>query len=471
MKRVGLTITAILITLISLFLFYSLRLQEKVQLWTHYSVIYISNEYSPSQVSSVFQDAGIIGVITKEKSVFSVKNRMLPTLEPYENDGFTSESMRDFFFHDESGSFFLLYVPVDAIEHAAEALQLSHIPFGLDASVEYPVLCPILCFAAFILLMFINRIDFVKALCLLPLVAVSYAVPFYSVASAVMCLLFVFCIADIYDLRKGALVEIIKQAALWIAGIAGLVSASLSGKTALLFFITGMVLSGILLNLRYLDMKCAREKYHFKALLIINARWMQNNKRYNMKTLLTMLVVCTCFLFLSLFSDSLTAGINTQDLLLPSPSGYTEEQGFSADAYSELSEMQDNSRNPDLSDFLNEKWYAETAAYRKVYEPFERAKANENIVLPSFVEEDGLIVEKDSVLFSFDDRYISSAANEFDSRDGIEKLLVSEEGFYSTGYAASGKRETSSLIIPATALCAACFLILAVVYCIKRQKK
>lgn len=471
MKRVGLTAAAILLAFLSLFMMYSLRLEEKVQLWKKYNVVYFSNDYDLTDITSILSEGGVTGVVSKENSLFSVKNHMLPTLKPYDTDGFTSESMRDFFFHDKSDSYFLLYVPQENIEIAAEVLKNAHVTFGIDASVAYPILCPVLCFASFIMLMAINRVRFGKALCLLPAVAVSYAVPFYSVSAAILCMLFVFCMADMYEKRHGAVHVLLKKKSLWISLIAGITAASFSGKTAILLYFAGLLSSGILLFLRYLIERSRIEDCHFKPVFIINANWLNPEKRYNMKTMLTMLVSCTCFLILSLFSGSVTAGIKTQDLLLPSPSGYTESTGFTAAAYSELSDMHESVRNPDLTDFLNEKWYAETAAYRKVNEPYTTAVADEKVKLPSFREEDGLIVEKDRTVFSFDDAYISYAADDFSNRPGIERLLVSEEGFYSTEYASSGKKEISAFIVPATALCALCFLLLTVVYCIKRHKK
>lgn len=471
MKRVGLTAAAIIIAVLSLFLMYSQKLEEKVQLWTHYNIIYVSNDYSINDVLDVCNKAGVSGVISKENSLFSVKNRMVPTLQPYENEGYTSETIRDFFFHDKSEKYFLLYIPQENLQLAADSLKKAHISFGIDASVEYPILCPILCFAAFLLLMIINRVNVTKAVCLIPLVAVSYAVPFYSISSAVLCMLFIWCICDLYEKRNGAIKAILKKPALWIALAAGIVSAAFSGRKALLLFAAGIVSSIILFVLRFFIAKSSKDNCHFQPVLIINAKWINPERRYNLKSLLTTLVSCICFLVLSVFSGSVNAGIKSQDLLLPSPSGYTESSGFTAQAYSELSDMHDEARNPDLTDFLNEKWYAETAAYRKVNASYETVVADEKVVLPSFKEVDGLIVEKDKTLFKFNDGYISSAAEEFNSREGVERLLVSEEGFYSTGYATSGKKEISALIVPATMICAACFLILVFVYCIKRLKK
>lgn len=471
MKRIVLTLTALLIAFLSLFLMYSLKLEEKVQIWSHYNVVYISHDYSESDVFALCRNEGVEGIISKENSLFSVKNHMLPTLKPYENEGFTSQSMRDFFFKDKSESYFLLYVPSESLEQLSKVLKKENIPFGVDATVEYPVLCPILCFASFLVLMFVNRIDFIKALCLIPFIAVSYAVPFYSVSAGIICLLFVFCIADLYELRHGAIRTILKKPSLWLSLIAGLAAASFSGKTAILLFIAGLASSAVLLCIRFIIVRQKMNECHFKSVYIVNAKWINVHRRYNAKTLLTMAVSCICFVILSFFSLSPVAGINPKDLLLPSPSGYTDTADFSASAYEQLRDMQAEERNPDISDFLNEKWYAETAAYRKVNDSFKTAEADEKILLPSFMESDGRIVEKDRTVFSFNDDYVVSAAQEFEKMEGIEKLLVSEDGFYTTGYASSGKKETSALILPATVLCAFCFLLLFAVYCIKRLKK
>ncbi len=471
MKKIVLTAAAFLIAFLSLILMYSLKLEEKVQIWTNYNVVYVSKDYSEAEVFSLCKDGGVEGVISRENSLFTVKNHMLPTLKPYENEGFTSQSMRDFFFTDKSTGYFLMYVPSDSLDGVTQILKSEHIPFGVDATVEYPVLCPILCFASFLILMFVNRIDFIKALCLIPLVSVSYAVPFYSVAAGIICLLFVFCIIDLYEMRHGAIRTLLKKPSLWLSLVSGLVAASFSGKTAILLFITGLISSTLLLFIRFMVIRLKIEECHFKSVYIVNAKWININRRYNAKTLLTVIVSCVCFVILSVFSLSPVAGINSQDLLLPAPSSYTVDNDFSASSYAQLRNMHDDERNPDLSDFLNEKWYSETAAYRKVNDTFTTAEADEKVVLPSFRETDEGIVEKDRTMFSFDDDYISSATQDFNEREGVEKLLVSEDGFYTTGYAASGKKETSTLILPATVICAICFILLFAVYCIKRLKK
>lgn len=471
MKRVGLTAAVILISLLSVFLMYSQRLHETVQLWKSYNIVYVSNDFSEQEVFDICNDEGAGGIISRQNSLFSVKNRMVPTLDPYTNEGFSSESMRNFFFRDKSDSYFLMYVPEESLTAAVNALNKAKIPFGIDASAEYPALCPILCFAAFLLLILLNRVDFTKALCMLPLVAVSYAVPFYSVAAAICCVLFVFIICDLYEKRSGAMRILLRTVSLYAAMAAGLIAAAMSGVKAMLLFIAGLILSGALLFIRERFKLISEQKSHFRPVLIINARWINKKQRYNMKTLGSMLCICSCFLILSLFSGILSTGIRSQDLLLPSPSVYTEAEGFTAAAYDELEACHVKDRTPDLTDFLNEKWYAETAAYRKVNVPYTTAKAGETIKLPSFIEVDGLMVERDKTLFKFDDAYVSSAAADFSSRSGVEKLLVDQDGFYTTDYASTGKLETSSLIMPATALCVLCFLVLAVVYFVKRLKK
>lgn len=471
MKRVGYITAAILTAFLTLLLMYTCRLQETVQLWKHYNIIYISSEYNEELIFDLFPDNQVEGVIAKENSLFSVKNHMLPTLVPYDNEGFTSESMRSFFFKDKSDSYFLFYVPEENLDKAVSVLNKEKIPFGIDAASEYPVLCPILCFAAFFLLMFINRIDFIKTLCLLPLIAVSYAVPFYSVASTVCCFLFAFIIIDLYDGRKGALKVLCRKFAVYFALAAGMTAAALSGKKAFILCLAGLFSSCILLFLYRLSIKDSKTRQHFTPVYIITAPWINSKKRYNLKTLSTMAVFCVCFLILSQFSGILQVGTNTKDLLLPSPSGYTENEGFTASAYKELSDLHGINREPDLTDFLNEKWYAETAAYRKVNSSYKTAEAGEDILLPYFEEEEGRIVEKDKVLFSFDDDWLASKTEEYTHSDGIEKLLVSEDGFFETGYASTGKIETSAFIFPATAICAICFLLLTALYLIKRHKK
>ena len=471
MKRVGLILTAFLIAFSTFFLMHSLRLQETVQLWQKYNIVYVSNVYPEEELIDLLHENGAEGIISRENSLFSVKNHMLPTLAPYNDDGFTSESMRSFFFHDESDNYFLFYVPEKSLEEATHILSTEKIPFGIDASAEYPVLCVILCFAAFIAIMIINRVDFIKALCLIPLVSVSYAVPFYSVSAATCCFLFSFCIIDLYEMRTGAVKVLLRTLSLYVLCITGFCAAALSGLKAFLLCLAGIASSVILLYLRILIRKEKLADSSFKPKMIITAPWIRTDTRYNLKSLLTILVFCITFLLLSLLSGIITTGIKTQDLLLPSPSEYTEHDGFTASAYDELAGNHESQRNPDLTDFLNEKWYAETAAYRKVNAPYKTVTGGEKITLPSFREVDGTIIENDETLFSFDDRYISSASEEFAEREGIEKLLVSQDGFFSTDYASTGKRETAPGIIPAALICVFCYLILAVTYFFRRHKK
>lgn len=486
MKKFLLTASAFFTAVLSLFMLYSLRDQDKVQIWKNYNVVYIAKEYSEPDIISLIKKNGFEGIVSRDNSLFSVKNNMLPTLKPYDNEGFTSETMRSFFFSDKSDSFFLLYVPEDEINQLSLVLKDQHIPYGIDASVKYPVLCPVICLAAYIILMLLARIRFSKAICLLPVVAVSYTVPFYSVAASILCFMFVFCIIDIYDFRKKSLHIILKKVSLWFVFAAGIIAAYLSGKKAFLLISSALIISSLLLFICHSVIKISRNQCHFQSVPILTSRWVNIRKRYNIKTLLIVLIFCTVFMISSLISVSSDTGISfsgnfpygfsssgtaAQDLLLPSPSGYTETEGFSASSYAELSGNHDAERNPDLSDFLNEKWYAETAAYRKVNVPFTTAEADEKIILPSFREEDGLIIEKDRTLFSFDDNYIASSVAEFGAKEGIEKLLVSEDGFYTTGYATSSKMETPEAGIPAAGMCALLFLVLTVIYCLKRHKK
>lgn len=472
MKRVGLTAAIILLTLLTVFVMQSQRMNETVQLWKKYNIIYISTDYSEQEIFDLCSNNGIDEIIARQNSLFSVKNRMVPTLSAYGYDGFTSETMRNFFFSDKSQKYFLFYIPEENLASAGSCLEKEHIPFGIDAAAEYPALCPIVCFAAFILLILLNRVDFTKALCLLPLISVSYAVPFYSVAAAVCCMVFIYMICDLYERRSGALRMILKNTALFVILFDCLASLCMSGLKAILLFIFALIISGAFLFIRKSFKAISYNESHFKSVPIINARWIKKDSRYNMASLTAMLSICVCFLVLSLFSGITGTGSNSQDLLLPSPSVYTEDEGFTASAYDELKSLHATDRNPDLSDFLNEKWYAQTAAYRKVTASFETAKAGDTITFPYFFDDgNGIMKENDQILFSFDDEWISSTATEFGKKEGIERLLVSQEGFYTTDYASSGKLEVSSLILPAVALCVLCFLVLAVIYCSKRLKK
>lgn len=471
MKRIALYASIAVAFFLSLFLMYSQKIHDTVQLWKRYNIVYISTGYTESDIYSLLLSDGAEGIISRENSHFEVRNNMLPTLKPYANEGFTSESIRSFFFNDESAAYFLFYVPEESLEQVIMTLNKEKIAYGIDATAEYPVLCPILCFAAFILLMLINRIDFTKALCLLPVLAVSYAVPFYSVAASICCFLFIFCIADIYDSREGALHAILKKAALYLVTAAGIASICFSGLKASLLMCAGIASSAIIFYLRWLIIKTKKDSCHFQPVNIITARWIDSGRRYNLKTLLSLAATCSCFLILSFLSGFTGPGIKTQDLLLPSPSEYTEQEGFTASAYDEISGKHAVGRNPDLTDFLNEKWYAETAPYRKVNTTYKTAAGGEKVTLPSFTETDGYIIENDQVLFTFDDAYVTSATDGFAEREGIEKLLVSQDSFFSTDYASTGKIEVSPLNIPAVAICVSCFIILAVVYLLKRHKK
>lgn len=472
MKRVGLITAAILIAFLSLFFMHTQKMHESVQLWEHYNIVYIPSNYSEAQIYEFLLSNGAEGVISKENSLFSVKNAMLPTLPPYNNEGFTSESIRSFFFKDQANTCFLFYVPESSLENVTAILNKGKIPFGVDAAAQYPVLCPILCFSAFLILMLLNRVHFTKALCLLPLVTVSYAVPFYSVSAAICCFLFVFMIIDLYEGRKGAVRVLCRKVFIYLVFTAGVIASVMSGRKSMLLCLTGLGTSCILLFLRDLTVKEAKEKEHFLPVSIITAPWINIRKRYNGKTLVTLGVFMACFVILSLFSGFLDAGTNAQDLLLPAPSGYTVSEGFTASAYAELAASHTEDRKPDLTDFLNEKWYAETAAYRKVNYGYKTAEAYEEIVLPSFTEdESGLIIKNDKVVFKFDDSWISSTAEDYGNSSGVENLLVSQSGFFGTGYSSSGKYEYPPFVLPAAAVCALCFLILIVVYVIKRLKK
>lgn len=471
MKRFLLTAAALLIALLSLFMLHTFRLQETVQIWKHYNVMYISSAYSEHDIVSLCRNAGSEGLISRDSSLFQVQNRMVPSLKPYSADGFTSESMRDFFFSDQTKSYFLLYIPEDSLEITRNALDEAHIPYGMDASVTYPILCPVLCFIAFLTIMIMNRINWRKVLCLIPLVAVSYAVPFYSVTAAILCMLFIFSISDMYIKRKGAVHILLRKVTLLTVFICGITAAALSGTKALLLFLAALAVSMILLNITHTVKEMALQNVYFNPVLIVPAKWINPEKRYNQKTLVTLSVFCLCFTILTFFSGFSVKGISSQDLLLPSPSVYTESEGFTTTAYAELSDIHSEERSPDMTDFLNEKWYADTAAYRKVSSSFRTAEAGEAVTLPSFRENGGLIEENDRIVFSFNDAYISSAAEDFSMREGIESLLVSEGGFFSTGYASTGKMEVSAFVMPAAALCAAAFLILLLAYEIKRHGK
>lgn len=446
-------------------------MKSSVQFWDKYNIIYISTDYQEKDVLDLLLTNGAEGIISKENSLYNVKNAMLPTLAPYNNEGFSSDTMRSFFFRDKSESCFLFYVPETSLNQVISTLNKEKIPFGIDASVEYPVLCPVICLFACIILMAVSKMKTSESLCLLPFISASIAVPFYSVAASISCFLFAYCIIDMYVRRKGTVKVLLTKTYLWIVLAAGIISAIASGLRAVLFIITGLCISALLLIIVNLIERISLEESHFKPVYILSARWIDEKKRYNLKTLLTMSFFSVCFFILTLVSGTIETGINTQGLLLPSPSEYTEERDFSAAGYAELSEMHDSMRNPNLSDFLNEKWYAETAAYRKVNSSYKTVSAGEKVILPSFVEKEGLISQNDETLFCFDDSYVSSAAESFKKMDGIEKLLVSEERFFTTGYASTGKIELPAFAIPATVICAVCFLLLTLLFRLKRHDK
>ncbi len=432
---------AIGVAILSSCLLFVLRIVPTAQVWDKYNVLYVDIQVDVDTVRNILENENISNVLYPNHANFPLPSPLAPVQYHQFKTDFTYDDMQMSYFFDREKNYHLYYVPQEHVRHLYEAFAGFEYAWGIDSQSTVPAF-PFLVSALVIAILLYFTKNKIYFLCILfPYMLYTIVAPFYHSGVAV-CLfsLAVFMLQKYWN-RQFYIETIIKNAFVIVSFSLLCISSILLGIRGFALFIFASLLSASLLYLvsRYKQHKF--QKYAFKPIYIHTAKTIRIHNIYNVKY---MLIGIFAILILTVFAltniQPLKKNIK-KALHIPSPSGYTVEQGFSAQAYQEVVLEEGNRSLPDLTDFISTAWHFETYPYLKLDD------STTSMVLPgetveriNYIQNGFFLEEYVETIALFDDAYIQKILNNslIAPNAGAEQLLANQRGFTRVNYSQNG---------------------------------
>ncbi len=448
----------LIIVLFISFIIIKFRSVPTGHIWDEYTVLYVSDEVEDSRITSVLDDLEIKNYVSKEQqkmpvviSVNSPEESMYKLTKDKSENEYLKKRLN--FFYDYSKQYRLYYVPnefKDKLNSCISILEQDGIYAGVDSSLSFPWILPVLGFivAAVLYLCSKNKFIFTCA-SIVPLIYI-FCNPFYSCAvAAFLFMLFVFLLSNIW--RREGFIKIIftnyKYDA--ILGISLISAFSTSFLTGLMFVLT-IIASFIILYYLKSREDFEESKYTYKYLMIRTADKI-NVYAHKAKVVLPTIILCiiTIFVYFTLYSSDNIRG-HFAKILLPGSSV------VKSDAF------------PELSDYYRWNFDIVTAPMRSLNKSEDKNK----VVYPRFVRENGLIKKVENTI-TFDEIYKTTVYNSIDNLDfeSIEKVIKKQGNDFKCGYTSASNFHVSVFSIICMILCLMLLLFLYISVRIKKGSK
>ena len=432
----GILITAILTI--------TFRTIPKGKTWENYNVLYVKADTNPQNVEKILYDSGISEFV-------SLKNQRIPIMLSHNSieeamlkiNIASSENKylydRQNYFYDSKGEYTLYYIPDlygKKIDTAVQQLNKAGLKAGIDSSLSYLWLIPIVVILLTLILTFCSRhklVFFVSAI--LPCIY-SLCNAFYASAIAVIILmLLLFIISNIYN-RKGALEKILKSNFLVLAALVFSFVAAFSVSLLSGIFYIIMLAGSLCAFLTSVELsKTASKKYEFQPVLIRSAKRVSVYGKKSAMILPVILVsVIIILAYLLLGSFNIAGTKNKDKILLP---GKTEAA---------------DSKLPLLEDYFRWNWNIITAPYKSLN---TNSEYDENhVVYPRFEVEDGIITQKNYTMY-YNQSFKNEIYSNIDKLDfySIENVLKDQGKDFLAGYTMAASYNVSIFSIIMMILC------------------
>ncbi len=472
MNKTVLFYGAITLALISLCFLFLLRIVPSAQIWDKYNVLYVDTNVNVQEVKHTLETEGITDVLYPDHSPFPIPSILAPVQHHQFASGISYEQLQSSYFFDRDQNYTLYYIPQQFVKEAQKALNKVTFSWGIDIQATIPAIPCIITLILTIILVYFSKNKSYFLSIQIPFILYTIAAPFFHVAATVcICTLANFVIQKYWN-RKYFLQSMRKN-------IFTIVACSLLFVGSFLLGLRGFVLLlctvSLIMSTMYL-LNCIKQKKYesslFQPIFIHSSKTVRIQTYFNSKFVL--IASCAIFLLTVLAIVNIQPQKkNTQKALhIPSPSGYTITDNFSAESYEQTLHMETFDRLPDLTDFVSSAWHFETYPYVKLSNDVTNyVLPGESIEQIEYIRNGNIIEEKTEVIAQFDDAYIQRIISTALTRDyaGAEKLLANQKGFSRVTYSEAGTVSTPMSAILFLFLMCAFMAYVLIVLKMKRQ--
>lgn len=421
-----------IISIAIFFLLLILRTVPTSKLWKGFSVLYVPCETDAKVVMSALQDAGCEDVISLYNQRIPFINQFLP-INADSNDSYLSQ--RNLYFFDKDRKVTIYYIPDQFAKQAKTACEILikdySVNAGLDSKSSFPLLTPIICILAALILFISAKKKLVFLLASIFPIIFTFAMPFYTNAACVCLFLYAAFIAQKIWKRKGSFDCIKSNPYLLILIFISISGTFFSSFVSGLMFILSLCASVLLLCIKNNYENYRDSKLRFCPVLMRNAKLMNMVDINSIKKALVPAFSIILLFVLYITSVNIFTVSNSGDLSFPMPTRYNVENGI-----------------PNLDDYIVWNWNTVTKPYKSLNSTYSNVPVEgETVVIQRFKDSDDGVISTEEVLYSFDDSFKKEAVSLIDDLQypAIEKLMKHQESGFSVDYS-YGAGEKFSLV-------------------------
>ena len=439
----GIIITAVLTI--------TFRTIPKGKTWESYNVLYIKTNTIPADLENIFLNNGIneyICLNNQHIPIMLARNSIEEALLKISVSSAENKYLydRQNYFYDSKGEYSLFYIPDyygKKIDSTVQELTKARAQAGIDSTLSYLWLIPaVIVLLTIILTAFSKNKLFFFITAILPCVYAFCNAFYASAISVIILLLTLFVFSNIYK-RKGALNKMLAGNIFLLAAVAvSFVSAFSVSLLSGIFYI--ILAAGTLCSI-LLASNIERKtfsKYNFQPVLIRSAkRVSQYGGKSNIVLPLVLVFTIAIIAYFVLGSFHLAGTKNKDNLLLP---GKTEVS---------------DAKLPGLEEYYRWNWNVRTAPYKSLNANSEYD--DEHVVYPEFVEEDGLITQRNLTMY-YNQSFKQEVYDSIDNLDfySIEAVIKEQGKDFLAGYTKEASYNVSifGIIMMITCFCMLLFI-------------
>lgn len=431
-------------------LLYHFRSLPTGQLWDNYTVFYVPVETEDEIVINAFEENGIKNYISLNGQENPVQLEKGSMAELMFNLNFTTHDdtyleRRLNYFYDSEKNYRVYYIPnkyKERIEKTVKLLDKSNVSAGVDSSVAFPWILPvILTVVSFAVMFFVRKKSLFFFGMILPVFYV-YCNPFYSAASAVIIeMIILINISNLWG-KEGAGKKILKNPFIWIVLLVSIVSAFSSSMFTGLYYLAAFSAQLFVILIAVITRKHnnSRQTYVFldiKPLKMIPVY----AKKHNVIFPLLIIAVAGIFISYKYYSTN-NIKSHFSKILLP---GIAEEH---------------DETFPLLNEYYDWNWTIVSYPYKSLN--LEYDEEVKEIVLPRFIKEENSIKQIDEV-FANDKKFQKTMYDNIDDLgyNNIEHIIKNQGSDFKCGFTTAKNYQISFFSVIMIIIC---FFILIIIY-------
>ena len=422
---------AVFIFLVSVLLMALFRIVPVSKIWSHYSVLYVQDSVSEQEVIDLLTSHGCSDVIALSVQHVPFVSSITP-VNPLSSDYITRRSE---YFFDQTKTYRLYYIPASQEKQTAASLSALQdelkVSAGVDGSLQYPFVVPLVCMLVFGVLIFLSRNRLVFFAAGLAPVLCSFCVPLYPAAAAVILFIAALFFAERLWLRDGTLMALVKSVYIDVLAVVPVVIMSLlSGHAILLYLLSLLACVAAIYGMWQLTVILDSRKA-FTFVPIFSAFQIPVMGRKKSYVLISLTVPLLALLLFFLLSARFMPASSVQSICIPSP----------------LEDSDGGEMLVDMNDYFSWAWNTVTFPYKNLNEPQTASvKDGDSVVIPRYAKTDAGVTKTYETVFTYDSSFRKELIDGIlDSESpAVEKLLLSEGSSVRVGYRTKSQAKTST---------------------------